>query len=98
MSLRVLPIQHRVLLFCQLKSFLDIIENDLFANAPGISYLRLDGTIIIHMRIVSGVLYLNTEPLDISIVFNRVNVAVGLQEMLNPLVVRASCAVSMQIQ
>lgn len=74
----MLHIQHRVLLFCQLKSFLDIIENDLFANAPGISYLRLDGTIITHMRIVSGVLPLDTEPLDTSTVFNRVNVAVRL--------------------
>ena len=43
--------QHRVLLFCQLKAFLDIIENDLFSNTPGISYLRLDGSINMHMGI-----------------------------------------------
>ena len=37
--------QHRVLLFCQLKSLLSIIERDLFAKIPGISYLRLDGDV-----------------------------------------------------
>ncbi|GAQ92366.1 hypothetical protein KFL_009950010, partial [Klebsormidium nitens] len=36
--------QHRVLIFAQLKGFLDIIEKDLFAtHMPGVSYLRLDG-------------------------------------------------------
>ncbi|XP_048575409.1 TATA-binding protein-associated factor 172 isoform X2 [Nematostella vectensis] len=37
--------QHRVLLFCQLKSMLDIVENDLFkTNMPSVTYLRLDGS------------------------------------------------------
>lgn len=38
--------QHRVLIFAQLKSFLDIIEKDLFqSHMKGVTYLRLDGSI-----------------------------------------------------
>ncbi|KZT56424.1 hypothetical protein CALCODRAFT_435762 [Calocera cornea HHB12733] len=37
--------QHRVLIFCQMKQMIDIIENDLFkATMPGVTYMRLDGT------------------------------------------------------
>lgn len=36
---------HRVLIFCQLKAMLDIIENDLFKKVlTGVTYLRLDGS------------------------------------------------------
>ena len=35
---------HRVLIFCQFKSMLDFIEEQLFKKAlPSVSYLRLDG-------------------------------------------------------
>ncbi|CAF0748348.1 unnamed protein product [Brachionus calyciflorus] len=37
--------QHRVLVFCQLKSMIDIIENELLKKMQNVSYLRLDGTI-----------------------------------------------------
>lgn len=38
--------QHRALVFCQLKTMLDIIENDLFKkHMPDVTYLRLDGSI-----------------------------------------------------
>uniref|UniRef100_A0A1W7R9G5 TATA-binding protein-associated factor 172 n=1 Tax=Hadrurus spadix TaxID=141984 RepID=A0A1W7R9G5_9SCOR len=38
--------QHRALIFCQLKSMLDILEIDLFkTHMPNVSYLRLDGSI-----------------------------------------------------
>ncbi|KAK3929318.1 TATA-binding protein-associated factor 172 [Frankliniella fusca] len=38
--------QHRALIFCQLKVMLDIVENDLLKKTmPGVSYLRLDGTV-----------------------------------------------------
>ncbi|XP_072029618.1 TATA-binding protein-associated factor 172-like [Amphiura filiformis] len=38
--------QHRVLLFCQLKSMLDIVEKDLIkAQMPKVTYLRLDGSV-----------------------------------------------------
>ncbi|KAH9489880.1 btaf1 RNA polymerase II, B-TFIID transcription factor-associated, 170kDa [Bulinus truncatus] len=38
--------QHRVLLFCQLKSMLDIVEKDLLkAQMPSVTFLRLDGTV-----------------------------------------------------
>jgi len=38
--------QHRVLVFCQLRTMLDIIERDLFkAHMPAVTYLRLDGQI-----------------------------------------------------
>lgn len=36
--------QHRVLIFCQLKQMLDIIENDLFKTLmPSATYMRMDG-------------------------------------------------------
>ncbi len=37
--------QHRVLIFCQLKSMIDIIESELLKKMQNVSYLRLDGTI-----------------------------------------------------
>ncbi|KAG8435264.1 hypothetical protein GDO86_013278 [Hymenochirus boettgeri] len=38
--------QHRILIFCQLKSMLDIVEHDLLKpHLPTVTYLRLDGTI-----------------------------------------------------
>jgi TATA-binding protein-associated factor len=37
--------QHRVLIFCQLKAMIDIVENELLKNMENVSYLRLDGTI-----------------------------------------------------
>lgn len=43
--------QHRALIFCQLKSMLDIIEKDLFKkHLPSVTYLRLDGSIPIAQR------------------------------------------------
>ncbi|XP_023219051.1 TATA-binding protein-associated factor 172-like, partial [Centruroides sculpturatus] len=43
--------QHRALVFCQLKSMLDILEVDLFkTHMPSVSYLRLDGSIPPGMR------------------------------------------------
>ena len=37
--------QHRVLIFCQMKQMLDIIETDLFRPLmPSVTYMRLDGT------------------------------------------------------
>lgn len=37
--------RHRVLVFAQMKSMLDIIEHDLFRKAmPGVTYLRMDGS------------------------------------------------------
>jgi TATA-binding protein-associated factor len=36
--------QHRVLIFCQVKQMLDIIEHDLFhSHMPDVTYMRLDG-------------------------------------------------------
>ncbi|KAG0149490.1 hypothetical protein CROQUDRAFT_687820 [Cronartium quercuum f. sp. fusiforme G11] len=36
--------QHRVLIFCQMKQMLDIIEHDLFKNQmPTVTYMRMDG-------------------------------------------------------
>jgi TATA-binding protein-associated factor len=38
--------QHRALIFCQLKTMLDIIENDILKKLmPSVTYLRLDGSI-----------------------------------------------------
>ena len=38
--------QHRALIFCQLKSMLDIVEQDLLrTHMPSVAYLRLDGSI-----------------------------------------------------
>jgi len=37
---------HRVLIFCQMKQMLDIIETDLFkAHMPSVTYMRLDGSV-----------------------------------------------------
>lgn len=42
---------HRALLFCQMKTMLDIIEFQLFKkNMPSISYLRMDGSTNVHKR------------------------------------------------
>ncbi|KAE8194770.1 hypothetical protein A4X06_0g5314 [Tilletia controversa] len=38
--------QHRVLIFCQLRQMLDVIEKDLFGtHMPSVTYMRLDGTV-----------------------------------------------------
>lgn len=38
--------QHRVLIFCQMKQMLDVIERDLFRSVmPSVTYLRLDGSV-----------------------------------------------------
>ncbi|KAG2370602.1 hypothetical protein C9374_014757 [Naegleria lovaniensis] len=38
--------QHRVLIFCQMKQMLDIIQNELFAKyMPSVTYMRLDGDV-----------------------------------------------------
>ncbi|KAL8593219.1 hypothetical protein ACOMHN_009874 [Nucella lapillus] len=38
--------QHRVLLFCQLKGMLDIVEKDMLkTHMPSVTYLRLDGSV-----------------------------------------------------
>ncbi|CCG83717.1 protein of unknown function [Taphrina deformans PYCC 5710] len=37
--------QHRVLIFCQIKDMLDMVENDVLKKLlPSVSYMRLDGT------------------------------------------------------
>ncbi|EGG04881.1 uncharacterized protein MELLADRAFT_116969 [Melampsora larici-populina 98AG31] len=37
--------QHRVLIFCQMREMLDIIEHDLFKNhMPTVTFMRMDGT------------------------------------------------------
>ncbi|KAM3606110.1 uncharacterized protein V6R79_010725 [Siganus canaliculatus] len=43
--------QHRVLIFCQLKSMLDIVEHDLLKpKMPSVTYLRLDGSVQAGLR------------------------------------------------
>jgi TATA-binding protein-associated factor len=43
--------QHRALIFCQLKSMLDIVENDLLkTHLPSVTYLRLDGSVEANSR------------------------------------------------
>ncbi|KAL0964274.1 hypothetical protein UPYG_G00321620 [Umbra pygmaea] len=43
--------QHRVLIFCQLKSMLDIVEQDLLKpQLPMVTYLRLDGSVQAGLR------------------------------------------------
>ncbi|KAK2711660.1 hypothetical protein QYM36_012696 [Artemia franciscana] len=41
---------HRALVFCQLKSMLDIIENELFKKHMSLTYLRLDGNVPANQR------------------------------------------------
>lgn len=43
--------QHRVLIFCQLKTMLDIIEQDLLQrHMPTVTYMRLDGGVDVSKR------------------------------------------------
>lgn len=43
--------QHRVLIFCQLKAMLDIVERDLLRrHMPTVSYMRLDGSVPASLR------------------------------------------------
>ncbi|GAA5967385.1 hypothetical protein JCM11641_000529 [Rhodosporidiobolus odoratus] len=43
--------QHRVLIFCQLKQMLDVVEKDLFrALMPSVTYMRLDGSTDVSKR------------------------------------------------
>ncbi|CAL1577030.1 unnamed protein product [Knipowitschia caucasica] len=43
--------QHRVLIFCQLKSMLDIVEHDLLKpKLPSVTYMRLDGSVPAGLR------------------------------------------------
>ncbi|XP_027030782.2 TATA-binding protein-associated factor 172 [Tachysurus fulvidraco] len=43
--------QHRVLIFCQLKSMLDMVEHDLLKpQLPTVTYLRLDGSVPAGLR------------------------------------------------
>ena len=42
---------HRVLIFCQMKTMLDLIEHSLFAkHLPSVTYMRMDGTTPSHKR------------------------------------------------
>ncbi|XP_059079970.1 LOW QUALITY PROTEIN: TATA-binding protein-associated factor 172-like [Tigriopus californicus] len=44
-------VQHRALVFFQLKSMMDIVENDLLKRLmPSVTYLRLDGSVPAHAR------------------------------------------------
>ena len=44
-------VQHRALIFFQLKAMMDIVENDLFRKEmPSVSYLRLDGAVPVGER------------------------------------------------
>lgn len=43
--------QHRALIFCQHKSMLDILEDDLLrTHMPTVTYLRLDGSVAANSR------------------------------------------------
>lgn len=65
--------QHRALVFCQLKSMLDIIEKDLLKkHLPTVSYLRLDGGVPANQRheIVSN--FNNDPSIDILLLTTQV--------------------------
>lgn len=68
--------QHRALIFCQLKSMLDIVENDLLKrHLPAVSYLRLDGTVPPSMR-HNTVTKFNQDPsIDVLLLSTQVIVA-----------------------
>ncbi|KAL1131031.1 hypothetical protein AAG570_012268 [Ranatra chinensis] len=65
--------QHRVLIFCQLKAMLDIIENDLFkAHMPFVSYLRLDGSIPAASRHMVVTTFNNDPSIDVLLLTTQV--------------------------
>lgn len=49
-SLAPLRAQHRALIFFQLRSFLDLVEQELFARMPGLTYLKIDGSVPMRER------------------------------------------------
>lgn len=66
--------QHRALVFCQLKSMLDIVENDLLkVHMPTVSYLRLDGDVPANSR-YSVIHSFNNDPsIDILLLTTQVS-------------------------
>lgn len=70
--------QHRALIFCQLKSMLDIVENDLLKkHMPSVTYLRLDGSIPPASR-HSVVHQFNNDPsIDVLLLTTQVNCDLG---------------------
>jgi TATA-binding protein-associated factor len=42
--------QHRVLIFCQMKEMLDIVQEDVIRKMGGVSFLRMDGTVEANRR------------------------------------------------
>ena len=52
---QVITSYHRALIFCQFKSMLDFIENQLFKKVlPSVAYLRLDGSVPINRVLFLG--------------------------------------------
>ncbi|GJQ72210.1 hypothetical protein Trydic_g3301 [Trypoxylus dichotomus] len=65
--------QHRALVFCQLKAMLNIIENDLFKkHMPGVTYLRLDGSIPASQRQVLVTRFNNDPSIDVLLLTTQV--------------------------
>ncbi|KAI4456700.1 tata-binding protein-associated factor [Holotrichia oblita] len=65
--------QHRALVFCQLKAMLNIIENDLFKkHMPGITYLRLDGSVPASQRQVLVTRFNNDPSIDVLLLTTQV--------------------------
>ncbi|KRT80629.1 HEAT domain-containing protein, partial [Oryctes borbonicus] len=65
--------QHRALVFCQLKAMLNIIENDLFKkHMPGVTYLRLDGSVPASQRQVLVTRFNNDPSIDVLLLTTQV--------------------------
>lgn len=69
--------QHRALIFCQLKTMLDIVEKDLLRkHLPTVTYLRLDGSVVASMR-QDIVHKFNTDPsIDVLLLTTQVSIFV----------------------
>ncbi|XP_065898514.1 TATA-binding protein-associated factor 172-like isoform X2 [Dysidea avara] len=65
--------QHRVLVFCQLKSMLDLIEVHLFkAQMPTVTYLRLDGSLPLNQRFKTVTRFNNDPSIDVLLLTTQV--------------------------
>lgn len=65
--------QHRALVFCQLKTMLDIVEHDLLkTHLPDVSYLRLDGSVPPGLRHQLVQRFNNDPSIDVLLLTTRV--------------------------
>ncbi|CAG8585522.1 5915_t:CDS:10, partial [Racocetra fulgida] len=76
--------QHRALIFCQLKTMLDIIEKDLLeAYMPSVTYLRLDGSVDANKR--HGIVQQFNKDPSIDVLLLTTHIVIFVEHDWNPM-------------